>query len=117
MAKKPKSFDEILNSYIQTKTAKKVKKPSTRKPAKLPDGSIGEQYAFIKFEMPCDPNYDRGEYNEQERLEKLLDEFVLNYKPKSYRIINAQIVYLSEAEISSTPAGVLHVVHIGYVVE
>ena len=80
----------------------------------LPDGSVGEQYAFIKYSMTYDNDYDAGMYKEQDKIEKLLDEFILAYKPKSYRIINAQIVYLGVDERNNLVGGILHVVHIGY---
>ena len=89
-------------------------KRSKRKPAVLPDGRVGEQYAFLKYSMTYDSNYDNGSYKEQDEMEKLLDEFVLAYKPESYRIINAQIVYLGVDDRINLAGGILHVIHIGY---
>ena len=91
-------------------------KPSPRQPAALPDGTVGEQYAFIKVDMTYDSKYEEGLNNEQSNLEELLDEFVLTYKPRSYRIINAQVVYLGEgtSKYNTMPSGIQHVIHIGY---
>ena len=50
---------------------------------------------------------------EQEQVEKLLNNFVA-YKPKSYRIINAQIIYLGVDDRNNLVRGILYVVHIGY---
>ena len=111
-----KTMDERLAEIAKTRLANKVIKRSSRKPASLPDGAVGEQYAFLKYSMTYDNDYDAGVYKEQEQMEKLLDEFVLAYKPKSYRIINAQIVYLGVDQIHNLVGGILHVVHIGYVV-
>ena len=113
------AFDR-LDEYIKSKTAKMAEKISMptpgRKPALLPDGTTGEQYTFIKYDMSYDPTYDDGSNNEQQRLKKLLDEFVLNYKPRSYRIINAQVVFMGSTGngFNDMPPGIQHVVHIAY---
>ena len=108
------TLDERLSEIAKTRIANKIIRRSKRKPAMLPDGSVGEQYAFIKYSMTYDNDYDAGMYKEQDKIEKLLDEFILAYKPKSYRIINAQIVYLGVDERNNLVGGILHVVHIGY---
>ena len=109
-----KSSAEKLAELAKTRLANKAIKRSGRKPAPLPDGTVGEQYAFLKYSMLYDHNYDAGMYKEQEQMEKLLDEFVLAYKPKSYRIINAQIVYLGVDDRHNLEGGILHVLQIGY---
>jgi hypothetical protein len=66
--------------------------------------------------MSYDPTYNDGSNTEQQKLEKLLDEFVLNFKPRSYRIINAQVVFMGStgADFNDMTPGIQHVVHIGY---
>ena len=114
MPKKPQTSEERLEEIAKTRIANKAIKRSSRKPAPLPDGTVGEQYAFIKYSMTYDFNYDEGLYKEQLQMEKLLDEFVSAYKPKSYRIINAQVVFLGVDERYNLTAEIAHVMHIGY---
>ena len=109
-----RSVVERLAETAKTRITTKAIKRSKRKPATITDGTVGEQYAFIKYSMTYDSDYDAGMYKEQEQMEKLLDEFVLAYKPKSYRIINAQIVYLGVDVRNNLVGGILHVLHIGY---
>ncbi len=114
MAKKSDTVDGRLSELAKTRLASKAIKRSTRKPVPLSDGTVGEQYAFIKYSMSYGNDYDAGMYKEQKQMEKLLDEFVIAYKPKSYRIINAQIVYLGVDNLIYMTGGILHVLHIGY---
>ena len=114
MAKKSDTVDKRLAEIVKNRLANKAIKGSKRKPVALSDGTVGEQYAFIKYSMTYDNDYDAGTYKEQEQIEKLLDEFVLAYKPKSYRIINAQIIYLGVDDRITLAGGILHVLHIGY---
>ncbi len=78
----------------------------------------GERYSFLRYTMPYSAAYNDGEYKEQEELDKLLESFVFEKKPRFYRIVNAQVLFIpagSGNSIGGSAAVVQHIIHVAYV--
>ncbi|EOR93426.1 hypothetical protein ADIARSV_3505 [Arcticibacter svalbardensis MN12-7] len=75
-----------------------------------------EKYTFVQILIPYDQRYSDNMENQQKQINAALDKFLLKIKPSSYRIINAQLVFLPETDQYglSTSATIQHVLHIAY---
>ena len=75
-----------------------------------------ERYVFIQVMIPYDQRYPDAIRNQQKQITAALDKFLLKVKPSSYRIINAQLVFLPETDQfgSITSPTIQHVLHIAY---
>lgn len=76
-----------------------------------------EYYHQIKINLSYDDHYLNGEYDSQKKLNDLLSDWLKKEKPLSYRLLNAQTLFIEQVERYGniwSPI-IQHILHISFI--
>lgn len=76
-----------------------------------------EQYHQIKINLSYDDHYLDGEYDNQKQINDLLLEWLKTEKPLSYRLLNAQTLFINQVERYGRKWSpiIQHILHISFI--
>lgn len=75
-----------------------------------------ELYHQIKINLSYDDHYVDGNYDDYSKLNELLMSWVKKEKPASYRLLNAQTLFIEEVKEGwfTSPPIIQQILHIAY---
>ncbi len=76
-----------------------------------------EFYYQIKINEPYDDHYIQGNYHSQKKLNDLLSDWLKKEKPLSYRLLNAQTLFVEEVKLfgRTWSPRIQHILHISFI--
>ncbi|MBU1373400.1 MAG: hypothetical protein KKG25_03525 [Bacteroidetes bacterium] len=78
---------------------------------------LSEYYHQIKINVPYNDHYLQGDYDSQKKLNDLLSDWLKKEKPLSYRLLNAQTLFIEEVKIFGNiwSPKIQHILHISFI--
>lgn len=78
---------------------------------------LTEHYHQIKLTFSYDDHYLHGEYDNSVQTNELLNDWLKKEKPMSYRLLNAETLFIEEVKIFGRVwvPRIQHILHISYV--